>query len=225
VSRLIALSGLDGSGKTTLAHALLGSLTEDGIRAEELTMGPSRVWRWTEILGDLDPSLARLFSAERCALALNFERFEFALGHLLPALALNDCVIAQRFALDWAATGRAFGAPEFEVPVIQAFLKLTAAPVLMVYIDVPPHVADERLRRRGRSSSNREHINALMRTHRAYEELLDHFPDTMRLDGTCTTARQVELLRARLVAEGVRARSTATQWSSSQTVGRPPLRV
>lgn len=138
------------------------------------------------------------FSGDRVGLALSFERFGFAMDHVRPALEVYDYVILQRFVLDWAATGRSFGAGESELALIKAFEKVMDSPTFMIYLDVPPEIAAARIRARGKSSNLREEESVLKRTARAYDELLDRFPGVLRVNAELPTHRQVELVREAL---------------------------
>jgi dTMP kinase len=198
LGRLIAISGLDGAGKTTLAHALLGHLIDVRLKAEGLEMGPSRVWRWAEVLTDRIPSFGADIAGDRIGLALNFERFGFVMDHVLPALSVCEYIVLQRFVLDWAASGRGFGASESEVAMIQTFTEIIAIPTITIYLDITPELAAARIRARGRSSDPREEKAALIRTARAYEELLGQFPGVVRIDATLPTSQQVEIVLAAL---------------------------
>ncbi len=145
--RLVALEGIDGSGKTTQAHRLaaaLGAL----YTAEPGGTGLGRELR--RLL--LDPSL-RPPAPRTEALLMAADRAEHVVEVIEPALARGRWVVADRFTpstLAYQGYGRGL-----DLDVLRAVSAWAAAelePDLVVLVDLP---LDEARRRRAGASSDR----------------------------------------------------------------------
>jgi dTMP kinase len=181
---LIALSGLDGAGKTTVANVVREELITRGVSVEQVEPGPSRVWRLVQLLKADNPSLGRHITPNALGVAANLERMAFVADFVVPALSLYDVVISQRYVLDWAALGRALGADAAEVDLIRSAGRIDGYPVQSCFLRVDAEIAKQRLRARGRSCDAREDEELLTRTAAAYEQMLGDFDDVLALDAT-----------------------------------------
>jgi dTMP kinase len=138
--RLLALEGIDGSGKSTQARALAVAL---GAR---LTHEPGAT--------DLGASLRRLLLAPDAppvslraeALLMSADRAEHVAVLLAPALAAGEWVVSDRFSgstLAYQGYGRGLGTAELRQVVGWAADGLAAD--LSILVDVPVPVAQARL--------------------------------------------------------------------------------
>jgi dTMP kinase len=145
--RLIALEGIDGSGKSTQARALAAALgarlthepgdTPLGARLREILLAP-------EESGTSGPA------ARAEALLMAADRAEHVALVLQPALAAGEWVVTERYSgstLAYQGWGRGLPVGELASIVSWAAGGLTAD--LSVLVDVTPEVAAGRLGRRG----------------------------------------------------------------------------
>lgn len=182
---LVTLSGLDGSGKSTLAHLLVNALVTKNAKVQQMECGPLRSWTLLQLLEkEGGVNVRELMSADRIGTALNLERLAFVLDHVVPAVCHCDVVILQRYILDWAAVGRAFGAGAHEAALLKGISTLVNVPTKMFYLQVPPLVASQRIEQRGRSNELRETLPYLEQVASAYQSILEDLalPATI-LDG------------------------------------------
>jgi dTMP kinase len=173
MGKLISLSGLDGSGKTTLGHLLQERLISKGFTVTLIESGPLRAWTLLELLKTEVNLNAESVTADRIGVALNLERLAFVLDHVKPACSIYDFVILSRYVLDWAAVGRAFGAGAHEIDLMRGMIKLVDISTSMVYINVPPDIAKKRLISRGQSLDVRETAPYLEKIALAYKSIID----------------------------------------------------
>jgi dTMP kinase len=147
--RLIALEGIDGSGKSTQARALAAALgarlthepgdTPLGARLREILLTPT-----PEASGTPGPTPR----AE--ALLMAADRAEHVALVLQPALTAGEWVVTERYSgstLAYQGWGRGLPVGELASIVSWAAGELTAD--LSVLVDVTPEVAAGRLGRRG----------------------------------------------------------------------------
>jgi len=148
--RLLALEGIDGSGKSTQARALadaLGALlthepgaTPAGARLRELLLAP-----------DAPP-----LSARTEALLMAADRAEHVARVIQPALAEGAWVVTDRFSgstIAYQGYGRGL-----DLDALRALVSWAAAgvvPDLSVLVDVPVDVAAARLAAAGRGGADR----------------------------------------------------------------------
>jgi dTMP kinase len=145
--RLIALEGIDGSGKSTQARALAAALgarlthepgdTPLGARLREILLTPEA----TATPGPAPRAEALLMAADRA---------EHVALVLQPALAAGEWVVTERYSgstLAYQGWGRGLPVGELASIVSWAAGGLTAD--LSVLVDVTPEVAGGRLGRRG----------------------------------------------------------------------------
>jgi dTMP kinase len=148
--RLLALEGIDGSGKSTQARALADALgarlthepgaTPVGARLRELLLAP-----------DAPPLSVR---AE--ALLMAADRAEHVARVIQPALAAGDWVVTDRFSastIAYQGYGRGL-----DLDALRALVSWGAAgvePDLSVLVDVPVEVAAARLGESGRGGADR----------------------------------------------------------------------
>lgn len=150
---IIAFSGVDGSGKTTLAKALAEILRERGCSVR--IVSPFRYFLWTPWLGFLrrrvvlptlpetdswsggPPALFRLWPL----LAL-LDHWVYFLVKLRPLAKRYDYLITDRFFFDFGASFTYFG---YTFPFLdRVYTKLIPEPDLGILLDVSPELAEQR---------------------------------------------------------------------------------
>ncbi|MFD4257564.1 dTMP kinase [Streptomyces sp. NPDC058534] len=145
--RLIAVSGVDGSGKSTLVCGLARRLTQRGLTVRSLPAlkprGESPVgWALRTPSAGGGETLERWIAGYfTLVLASNAEEV------VIPALDRGEWVIADRWALDHVANQRSFG---IELDEWTAWLKVVPQPDRHLLVDVPPDLAAQRIAGRGK---------------------------------------------------------------------------
>jgi dTMP kinase len=178
----IALEGLDGSGTTTLCRRLAARMAEAGRRVlttREPSDGPigSLVreilsGRWHPV----DPSaVALLFAADR---------LDHLAREVQPALARGQDVLSDRYLL----SSLAYQGREHDLDWVSVINERAVRPDLTLFLEVPPLVCLERLRRRGGPRELFEDPSTLDAVHRAYWSLLEAESQVVRLDRTSAPA-------------------------------------
>ncbi|HEY5856557.1 MAG TPA: dTMP kinase [Aldersonia sp.] len=162
MGRLVAVEGLDGSGKRTLVGRVVADLEADGLRVATLAFpryGAS-------IHADLAAEALRgehgdlAGSAEAMALLFALDRAGAA-SDLRSALDAHDVVLLDRYVASNAAYGaarahqHADGAFATWIGVLEFDRLQAPAPDLQILLDVPVELAAERARRRGEADEAR----------------------------------------------------------------------
>jgi dTMP kinase len=140
---LIAIEGIDGTGKTTQAHHLQEALQARKlavIRTKEPTTG-----HWGQVLRD--SALTGRLSIEEEIEAFINDRKEHVEQTIIPALREGKIVIIDRYYFSTAAYQGARGIdPEELIKKNEAF---APEPDLLVLLDIEPKAGLERIRTRG----------------------------------------------------------------------------
>lgn len=139
---LVAIEGIDGAGKTTLAARLRADLAAQGVPvlcSKEPTQG---VWgmRLRESAGQ-----GRLSPAEEVEYLLK-DRREHVEQLIAPALARGECVILDRYYPSMVAYQGAAGVDEAELLAANSFAPV---PDVLILLDLPPADGLARIRARG----------------------------------------------------------------------------
>ncbi len=207
MSLLLAISGLDGSGKTTLANGVLARLLDAGYSAESVEAPMSRVWQNTRLLRHAAPELASL-GLSKISVAMDLERLEFLQDLVVPLLRLHDVVLLQRYTLDWAAIGMAIGSDPSQRDLLLGIERLLDLRTQCVFLRLPAATAAARLKQRGHSLDPRESLPVLQQTAAAYDALCKAEPHAKVdvLDATLPPAELVEqvLVVVRYATQGAR---------------------
>lgn len=167
---LIAIEGIDGSGKTTQAAALSASISSEvSVKSARVrAFGARSIYRLAEQLtGDplayhpAIPAFLREFTFA-CDVA------QYAHVEISPALAAGDTVIWDRGPLSYRAFARAYDGLSDWVTNVQA---LFPRPHLTVLLDLPADIAIARLRERRQQPHQTDESEPLLQ--KAREMLLD----------------------------------------------------
>jgi dTMP kinase len=191
--RLIALEGIDGSGKSTLGRALAAALRRRGLSVR-LRREPS-----DRRLGALAQS-ASVGDPWSGAIYFTIDRY-LARPALERDLARHDVVVADRsYYSTLAYQGSALPARDrARLKAIQT--STTLAPDRVILLDLPPRDALARLGRRSSTRGPLERRRTLGRVARAYRELA-HRPKWIVLDARRSPRNLVVEALHRLEAEG-----------------------
>lgn len=139
---LVAIEGIDGAGKTTLAAQLHAALAARGVQvtsSKEPTRGP-----WGMRLRE-SAALGRLTPGEEVDYLLR-DRREHVESVIMPALTRGECVILDRYYPSMVAYQGAAGVPQEEILTANAF---APAPDVLIVLDLPPLDGLARIRARG----------------------------------------------------------------------------
>ncbi|OYT50827.1 MAG: dTMP kinase [Desulfurococcales archaeon ex4484_204] len=135
---LIAIEGIDGSGKTTVAKIVVEKLREWGYPAT-YTYEPFDK-RFVEILEREGPLLGPIFEA----LVMAADRYYHIERVIKPALEGGDTVVLDRYHYSSIAYQGARGADVEWIKKLNAFV---IKPDLAIYLDIPPRVGVLRKRK------------------------------------------------------------------------------
>lgn len=195
VSRYIALEGVDGSGKSTVAAALAARL--EGLGDEVVTVrepGGSSVGEVIRgILLDSETlderAEALLFAAQRAVLASEVIR---------PALDAGRWVVSDRtFFSSIAYQGGARGLGEHQIRDLNEWAVAGTTPDLVIILDVDPSEALERQHRADRIGG--EGVEFQQRVRDAYMALSESEPGrVLVLDGGLTVSEMVDRILERV---------------------------
>ena len=139
---LIAVEGIDGAGKTTLAHALTAQFSAAGVPvnvSKEPTRGP-----WGVVLRESAAS-GRLNPQEELRLLL-LDRRQHVEELIAPALARNEVVILDRY---YPSTAAYQGASGLDVNWLLEQNAFAPVPDVVLLLDVDPVEGLRRIRARG----------------------------------------------------------------------------
>ncbi|MCD0278510.1 dTMP kinase [Xanthomonas melonis] len=161
---LIAIEGIDGAGKTTLARSLATTLQTAGARvvlSKEPTNGP-----WGTQLRQ-SAATGRLSAEEEAELLIR-DRHEHVDTLIAPALARGDIVILDRYFPSMVAYQGAAGLPLDELLERNAF---APRPDLLLLLDLPPSTGLSRIRARGDAPNHFETQDNLERCRAIFNAL------------------------------------------------------
>lgn len=180
---LIAIEGIDGAGKTTLAHTLAQHLRAAGaevVLGKEPTNGPwgTRL-RATAATGRLSP--------EQEVEYLLHDRRQHVEEVIAPALARGEVVILDRYFPSMVAYQGAAGLPLDEMLQANDF---APRPNLLLLLDLQPEQGLERIRARGDKPNHFETAQNLERCRLIFQQL--DLPNKQVIDAS---RNEAEVLR------------------------------
>lgn len=174
---LIAIEGIDGAGKTTLAQALRDTLAAGGttvMLSKEPTNGP-----WGTRLRE-SASTGRLTPDEELDLLIK-DRREHVDTLIRPALERGEVVILDRYFPSNVAYQ---GAAGLDVDAVLAKNDFAPRPDLLLLLDLEPSVGLERIRRRGDKPNHFETDDNLSRCRAIFKAMtLEH---RVQIDATAS---------------------------------------
>jgi dTMP kinase len=161
--RLVAIEGIDGAGKSTLARALAARLRRDG-RSVTIRREPTdrRLGALAQAAGREDPwTGAVYFTIDRQTARPDLER----------ALARFDVVLTDRSYFSTLAYQGSALAPAQRRRLEELQTAVTVRPDRVLLVDLDPGVAVTRLARRARARGPLERRRTLERVARSYRAL------------------------------------------------------
>jgi dTMP kinase len=166
---LVALEGIDGTGKSTQARRLAVLLREQGYAVTLLREPTVSPWG-RRIREATTASSGVLAPSQELHLFLQDRRYDVA-AHIKPALAARQLVLMDRYYFSTIAYQGALGIdPEHIRRLNEAF---APAPDLVLLLMVPPAQALERIRQaRGQSHDEFEREDHLTKVDRVYRTLM-----------------------------------------------------
>lgn len=188
---LIAIEGIDGTGKSTLAEALAKHLTRSG-REVVLDFEPTR--------GPYGKKIRELAVSGRSSAQEENELFvadrrEHVARVIAPALAAGKTIVLDRYYFSTMAYQGARGLDPAEIQKTnEAF---APRPDLLVILELPVDEAIKRItHKRGSTPDHFEGADYLVQVDRIFK-LIAH-PNVIRLDARHTTEEMVEQILARI---------------------------
>ncbi len=139
----ICIEGLDASGKTTQSHRLVRNLRQKGFEAiytAEPSLGEIGRFIRTRIL-----QRKRRVPSVVEALLFAVDRIDHVETRIKPALQEGKIVVCDRYMFSSLAYQ---GAAGLDLNWIEEINRLALLPDLAIYIDIPPEVVVERIKRK-----------------------------------------------------------------------------
>ncbi|MCF8828225.1 dTMP kinase [Xanthomonas campestris] len=216
---LIAIEGIDGAGKTTLARSLATLLEQAGARvvlSKEPTNGP-----WGTQLRQ-SAATGRLSAQDEVDLLLR-DRREHVETLIAPALARGEIVILDRYFPSMVAYQGAAGLP---LDTLLAANDFAPRPDLLLLLDLPPPTGLARIRARGDAPNHFETQDNLERCRAIFAAL--QLPGKHVIDASAdadSVLRQAHALVVAALADRLRVGATHTDAEKAAlellSAGRP----
>lgn len=213
---LVAIEGIDGAGKTTLARRLRAYLDALGVvvtLSKEPTAGP-----WGMRLRE-SAATGRLKAGDEVKFLLR-DRIQHVEEVIQPALTRGEVVILDRYFPSMIAYQGARGYP---VDGLQRLNEFAPTPDVTILVDVSPEVGLARIAARGDTPNSFETLETLQRARRIFLEL--PMPGITVIDGRQSedevfTKAQLAVLTA--VADKIRSRKGVTAEAVEELIGFLP---
>ena len=194
--RTVALVGIDGSGKTTQAHLLAGTLAAEGLPATYRRNAGGRRWfgRLATAVGrrDADDLLGR----RGMLVVESVLRWLAILRTLLRRAVTRELTVMDRYAVCQYASLRARGArPSAERRARLAY-RFFPRPDVTFLLAVDPAVAYDRIESRGYDHEEMAYLTAAAAAYRSLPE----YPGFVVIDANGTPAEVAAAIRAHLPA-------------------------
>ncbi len=178
--RVIALVGIDGSGKTTQAVRLTDAMRASGMRVRYGPNPGGRRWmgRAARSLAGTDP--VRLFG-QRGLLTVESVLRWLAIARSLLAASLSGRIsVMDRYSVCQRVSVRVHGGGRLLGGTVRWTYRVFPQPDLLILLDIDPVVAYQRIERRG---TDHEELSFLRAAGAAYRELAQN---AVHIDGGMT---------------------------------------
>jgi dTMP kinase len=162
---LVAIEGIDGSGKTTQAQ-LLARFCEENRLAYELSKEPTK-GKYGKMIRD--SAVRGRLSVEEEIEILDSDRREHVEKVIAPALQAEKIVILDRYYFSTAAYQGAHGADADWI--LAENERFAPQPDLLVVLDVAPEIGLERIRNRGDEPNKFETMESLERARAIFKHI------------------------------------------------------
>jgi len=180
---LIAIEGIDGSGKSTLVQNIYTSLQQQGFDTV-LTKEPGA--------SELGKEVRKIIQTQIIPLAPLAEYLLFAADRvqhftevIIPSLAQNKLIISDRMSdSSLAYQGYGNGLDLEMLRTINSWTMSNIVPDLTIFVRVPVDIALERAKKRGALSAYEQRTDFLYRVANGFEELYKNRTDVIVIDGT-----------------------------------------
>jgi dTMP kinase len=187
---VIALVGIDGSGKTTQAIRLAAALVAAGIPARYGRNAGGR-----RFLGRVARRLGRddavsLLGRNGLLLVETALRWLAIARSLLAARLTGSIAVMDRYTPCQLVSIRAHGGGEWLAGTVRAAYAPFPRPAAIIFLDVPPEVAYLRVEERGDDHEDIDYLNA---SYAAYKDVLS---DAVHVDGTGDPDAVAQAVRA-----------------------------
>ncbi len=161
---LIAIEGIDGTGKTTVAKFLRDELEKMGYRAVLLREPTNSEWG-IKIKKSMN---ARLSADEELKLFILDRKYNVE-KNILPALRSGKIVIMDRY---YYSTIAYQGARGIDIEEIKRMNDFAPEPDVVILLDAPPDLCIERIKKRGERNSF-ERLSYLKKVREIFKSLND----------------------------------------------------
>jgi dTMP kinase len=143
---LVSLEGLDGVGKTTVAHLVAARLRERGITCATMTYRDTPLARQlVELAKQVRTDSGDTSGAELCVFAAAWLD---VLARQCNSTPVSDVVVCDRYFDMTIAVNRAAGVPEHQIRAVTMLLYPRHLPTLSILLTTPLEVARDRRRQR-----------------------------------------------------------------------------
>jgi len=180
---LIAMEGIDGAGKSTLAQTVHATLAEHGFDTL-LTKEPGDTELGKEIRA-LIPTQTMPISPKAQFLLFAADRAQHFSSLIIPSLAQKKLIISDRLAdSSLAYQGYGEGLPLDAIRDINCWAMDNVAPDLTIFVRIPVKTALERCNKRGALSAYEQRTDFLHKVADGFEELYKNRTNVIIVDGT-----------------------------------------
>lgn len=168
---IIAISGMDGSGKSTLSSLLQEYLTSHNIRYH-ISVQPSQTLKvWSEFHSALHQESNSHYEFHLLGGLISWDRLNTQIVDIIPALHRGDVVICERYILDIIAWSLFRGASE---SLIQNWTEPIIKETHQFLCDVEPSIIFNRLHERNekkkKGEKTLEEISEIVSNYRKYSQ-------------------------------------------------------
>ncbi len=196
---LIAIEGIDGSGKTTVAKFLFSELSERGY--DVVLLKEPTDSKWGRKLKESYTS--RLSPEEELELFLKDREYDVR-NNILPSLREGRIVIMDRYYFSTIAYQGALG---FDINELREMNeKIAPKPDILIVLDLPPEEAVKRIKSRGKPNEF-ENTNYLKRVREIFLSMREAIIIDSRIDEKELKERVLEVVLRHLKSRAENSRS------------------
>lgn len=197
---IIAVCGIDGSGKTTFVNKYAMMLEKKGLRVKKMKLELNN----QKIIEQVFPSEMNRKGKKRGEVL--WERigvaFDFV-NYYLDIDKINDydVIICDRYDLCYLAYSRVYGIRRRVYRKIKKIYEVAPIPNYYIYFDISTQNALKRIEERGEKISRDEHEEILERVQKYYKELIATIDNCIIVDATKSYVEILEYVVRKLEKE------------------------